>query len=134
MSLPEVDKRGWPEGPWHEEPDYARFEAHGLLCEVERYPSTGHLCGYVTCEHSVGEAKLPEGITWGGNQRYGFDCHHVGQYAPGDDTHGPEDYCTFDEVCERTTALAKEIRKRTVWWRRLLRALARWANATADGR
>lgn len=44
-----IDKSGWGEGPWQEEPDKVQFadEATGLPCLIKRQPSLGHLCGYV---------------------------------------------------------------------------------------
>jgi hypothetical protein len=44
-----VDKRAWPPGPWHDEPDKAQWrdEATGLTCLIVRHPRLGQLCGYV---------------------------------------------------------------------------------------
>lgn len=44
-----VDKSGWGEGPWNEEPDKIVWtdEATGLPCMIRRHPDQGNLCGYV---------------------------------------------------------------------------------------
>lgn len=124
MSEFKIDKSSWPRGPWDGEPDYAEFVAHGLDCEIMRSPRYGHLCGYVHCRHDVPEAGLPEDITGGGVGVYGFDCHHLTDYAPNDtgtQEARPWQYRTLPEVRERTAILAKAIRCRASWWRRLLR-------------
>lgn len=125
-SPPLIDKSSWPPGPWHDEPDWASFRAHGLECEVVRHYRGGHLCGYVYCIHDVPYKLLPEDITYGTGAVYGFDCGPVSNYRPGtDDPLGePLAYCTFAEMRRRVTALAKALECESVWWRRARRQLA----------
>lgn len=42
-----VDKSGWGEGPWQNEPDRVDFVHCGLACLALRHPRRGHWCGYV---------------------------------------------------------------------------------------
>lgn len=42
----DVNRRQWPEGPWHHEPDRIEWRSHGLPCLIARGP-LGNLCGYV---------------------------------------------------------------------------------------
>jgi len=44
-----IDKTGWPEGPWKNEPDKKQWtdKATGLPCMLIRSGRSGHLCGYV---------------------------------------------------------------------------------------
>lgn len=122
-----VDKTGWPPGPWHDEPDWQDFEAHGLECRVMRHPQHGHLCGYVQCSHEIPYALLPEDISGGSDVLYGFDTSPPNGYWPGShaDWDNPADYRTFREVQLRTEDLAAALARQSVWWRRALRALAR---------
>lgn len=45
----DIDKSGWGDGPWTDEPDKVQWvdEATGLDCLIVRQPRSGHLCGYV---------------------------------------------------------------------------------------
>jgi hypothetical protein len=44
-----IDKAGWPAGPWHDEPDKKQWQdaVTGLPCLIKRNPLGGNLCGYV---------------------------------------------------------------------------------------
>lgn len=54
-----MDKTGWPEGPWMNEPDKKQWldMDTGLPCLVVRVPQHGALCGYVgvSKDHSLFE-------------------------------------------------------------------------------
>jgi hypothetical protein len=107
-----LDKTGWPDGPWMQEPDSAFWvdEATELPCVILRMPQIGHLCGYVGVppDHTVyGEdyetvcirVDVHGGITFGGPTLavvdptqeevykyyywYGFDCGHAWDICPG---------------------------------------------------
>jgi hypothetical protein len=54
-----IDKAGWGEGPWQDEPDKVQWqdEATGLPCLIRRNGASGALCGYV---------GVPEGHPWFG--------------------------------------------------------------------
>jgi len=45
----EVDRTGWPPGPWDQEPDFSQWVdvATGLVCFARRHPYWGTWCGYV---------------------------------------------------------------------------------------
>lgn len=49
MKKKQVDDTEYPDGPWQDEPDWARWEDDitGLPCLIRRNPSIGNLCGYV---------------------------------------------------------------------------------------
>lgn len=76
------------------EPNSQIFEYKGLVCEIKRHQTLGHLCGYVYVpeDHPSfgGESEnysVHGGITasfldskeW----VFGFDCAHAGDLAPG---------------------------------------------------
>ena len=44
-----IDKSGWGEGPWQDEPDKVQWtdKETGLPCLAKRIPHSGHWCGYV---------------------------------------------------------------------------------------
>jgi hypothetical protein len=44
-----LDRTGWPKGPWDGEPDKVQFQDAdtGLPCLAVRVPELGHWCGYV---------------------------------------------------------------------------------------
>lgn len=82
-------------GPWNDEPDYAKWEAHGVTCEIKRVPSMGHLCGYVTVpeghpwfeqDYDYIEADVHGGLTYGSKSSdgytVGFDCAHAFDLLP----------------------------------------------------
>jgi hypothetical protein len=103
-----VDKTGWAEGPWMQEPDRRDWRAHGLPCLALRNHH-GTWCGYVGVPpghpwYDVSYAQLdvevhggltysarctdhichvaapgePDEVFW-----LGFDCGHAFDYAPG---------------------------------------------------
>ncbi len=82
-------------GPWNDEPDYAKWEAHGVICEIKRNLSMGNLCGYVTVpeghpwfgqDYDYIKADVHGGLTYGamGKDGYtvGFDCAHAFDLLP----------------------------------------------------
>lgn len=101
-------KSGYPDGPWIEEPDMMQWEdeATGLPCLMHRHPGTGSWCGYVgvreghphyrkhydeldlevhggltysdECNGEIcHETPEPDDVWW-----LGFDCVHLGDFAP----------------------------------------------------
>ncbi len=107
-----VDRKGWPSGPWDNEPDKLEWRAPSspsYPCLIVRSP-TGALCGYVGVPpghpaHGKDHGCLEDvGSHWGltysgacsGNVCHvpepgesddvwwlGFDCAHAGDYCPG---------------------------------------------------
>lgn len=78
-----LDRTGWPEGPWTDEPDRVswRDEQTGLPCLVLRNPHLRNLCGYVA---------VPPGHPWHGK---GYDDVEA-------DVHGG---LTFAGACQEDT-------------------------------
>jgi hypothetical protein len=93
-----IDKGGWPDGPWRDEPDKKQWRdpATGLACLVVRSEGTGALCGYVGLppghplygrdwdELNVG---VHGGLTFADSCRPGADeghgiCHRPGPGEP----------------------------------------------------
>ena len=88
-------------GPWDDEPDAAGFEACGLACMMWRDTPLGHWCGYVgvrsdhpcfgTHKNELPDLDVHGGLTCSGegvagsvgHWWFGFDCGHLGDYAPG---------------------------------------------------
>jgi hypothetical protein len=81
----EVDRTGWPKGPWDDEPDREDWEtAAGLPAIALRHPS-GHWCGYVGVAPLHPAANVKEGvedvinvhggITYGPSPCAGRICH-----------------------------------------------------------
>lgn len=75
IALYTVDKSGWPEGPWMNEPDVVLFRSkYDYPCAVIRQPELGHLCGYIcvpydhpwaSCDQEVlDKIVVHGGITW----------------------------------------------------------------------
>lgn len=126
--MTEINKSGWPRGPWDVEPDQASFVHAGLSCEIRRHHWSGHLCGYVhipeghpwrgidSCDdRSLDDAhKLVHGgLTFADGERIGFDCAHYGDMCPGDQglTIGGE-YRNLEYVKGITKRLAEHVASR----------------------
>lgn len=93
-----IPRDGWPPGPWDNEPDEDRFEAHGFPVLLLRGP-LGNWCGYVA---------VPAGHPW-----HGRDYGVVGL---GDDVdvHGG---LTYSGACsERICHVPREGEPDGVWW------------------
>lgn len=77
-----VDRTGWAEGPWDDEPDKVQWTdpVTGLPCLIVRHGYMGHLCGYVGVPpghryHGVMWSDLPnDSPTW--NVNYSAFCQH----------------------------------------------------------
>lgn len=99
-SYTNVDREGWPPGPWDGEPDKLQWPdtATGLPCLAVRHPQYGHWCGYVGVppghpwygvDWSEPCVEVHGGLTFANRCQEGFDegrgvCH----VAPGE----PEPY------------------------------------------
>lgn len=99
-----VDKTGWPDGPWLDEPDKIQWvdAETGLDCLIVRGP-VGALCGYV-------------GVS-AGHPAHGIGCSQV---TVPTDVHGG---LTYADACDEDAAEATGIchipfegRPRDVWW------------------
>ena len=97
-----VDKTGWGDGPWNDEPDKAQWidEATGLDCMARRGP-LGNWCGYV---------GVPPGHPYHGRDYDDLDI----------DVHGG---LTYGDRCEKDAPEAEGIchvpdpgRPADVWW------------------
>lgn len=73
----EVDRTGWPAGPWDGEPDRVEWRARGLACLMVR-GDLGQWCGYV---------GLPPGHPWRALDQASIDA---AADAHGGITYGPE--------------------------------------------
>lgn len=107
-TLERVDREGWNEGPWTNEPDRIEWRYGGFPCLIVRN-DRGALCGYVGVPLGSKLASLDDesvsvhgGLTFGGPCRpgspichtpqagesevywHGFDCCHSGDYKPSD--------------------------------------------------
>jgi len=82
-----MDKAGWPEGPWMTEPDKEQWtdEATGLPCLIKRNGS-GALCGYVGVteghpwfaqDYDYVEADVHGGLTYADFCQEGDDGHTI---------------------------------------------------------
>lgn len=102
-----VDKTGWGDGPWMNEPDRVDFHHAGFACLLLRNKRSGNWCGYVgvPSDHpDYGQDvdyDVHGGITYANKcdgERIchvaapeeaddlwwlGFDCHHSWDFAPG---------------------------------------------------
>ena len=101
---PEMDRTGWPAGPWDSEPDKVSWtdEATGLPCLIVRpNPHFGGLCGYVAVE---------PGHPWHGKDHDALDV----------DVHGGLTFsasCADDEPIEKAVCHVPEPGKPgDVWW------------------
>ena len=130
------DRTGWPNGPWHDEPDVAlwRDETTGLWCLATRQDN-GAWCGYVGVLPGHGahgldfmdvDARFPVtahgGLTYSSHRDdetwwLGFDCLHAGDLVPWfnlseaslvmvEALARDEAYRTLPFVCGECTALA----------------------------
>jgi len=105
----DVDRTGWPTGPWDSEPDKVQWvdERTGLDCLAVRQPDMGHWCGYV---------GVPDGHPWHGKD---YDDVRVPN-EDGDngcpDVHGG---LTFSDACDeggRICHVPQSGRPKNVWW------------------
>lgn len=100
-----IDKSKWPGGIWKSEPDLVSYKtAEGYHAVIIRHKNLGHLCGYVGVpkthaaygKHysSLEEINVHGDLTYAGLGKMdfledpeawylGFDCNHLGDYAPG---------------------------------------------------
>lgn len=98
-----LDKEGWGDGPWQTEPDEGLAMYPPFICRMWRHPNHGMLNGYVGVPeghvlfgHSYQEdifskIEVHGGLTFAGTVKdddaliwwYGFDTHHVWDWAPG---------------------------------------------------
>lgn len=105
-----IDRKGWPKGPWDDEPDRVEWRsAAGYPALIVRSQTSGSLCGYVGVppghpahrkHYDCVEADVHGGLTYadecqgaichvptaGESQDVwwlGFDTAHCGDYAPG---------------------------------------------------
>jgi hypothetical protein len=98
-----VEREGWGEGPWSNEPDKGLWEHAGFDCMIVRN-RLGALCGYVGVHkghpwfgavYDDVEADVHGGLTYSDycagpichpkpEKTYwlGFDCAHAGDFAP----------------------------------------------------
>jgi len=120
------DKATWPPGEWHDEPDVMAWtdEVTGLHCAILRQSRSGVLNGYVavppgspldgrdydtidtevSCHGGLTYSnRSSEGLWW-----FGFDCHHLGDFAPGDKDRWDHDeiYCPVLYVRRQCAKLA----------------------------
>lgn len=103
----QIDRTGWPSGPWDEEPDRIDFEHAGFACLILRN-DMGNLCGYVGVgpdhpfygkDYEEIDADVHGGLTYCGTCRppichvpkpgmtddvfwFGFDCGHFRDLVP----------------------------------------------------
>ena len=95
-----IDRSSWRRGPWDGEPDFVRFESHGLPCIVLRHPRSGHLCGYVA---------VPPGHPW-----HGVDFATLWREDGCPNVHGG---VTYAERCAGSVChVAKPGDPDDVWW------------------
>lgn len=94
-----VDKSGWGEGPWQDEPDKEQWqdEATGLACLIVRHSTSGHLCGYVGVDdsHPLHGKEYMECLKPGCDHE-GY-CDHDGRVEGMLDAHGG---VTFSAACD----------------------------------
>lgn len=76
-----VDRTGWPKGPWDTEPDRVDWKTEAGLPAIALRHSSGHWCGYVgvPTDHPALDADAPAvdvhgGITYG-SKCSGHVCH-----------------------------------------------------------
>lgn len=105
-----VDKTGWDDGPWNDEPDRVDFKHAGFACLMLRNRHSGNWCGYVGVpnghpaygqDYNAVDVECHGGLTYGNKCDgahichvpepgepddlfwFGFDCHHAWDRAPG---------------------------------------------------
>ena len=119
-----------PPGPWQDEPDSLTWEFCGLVCNVSRSSSLGHLCGYVNVpethkafgsinEETLSRLDVHGGVTW--NRAYhpklkttgsiwvGFDCAHDGDVCPMYTSLYLGTYKNLEYVIKEINKLAKQL-------------------------
>jgi hypothetical protein len=134
----EVDRSGWPAGPWDDEPDRVEFEHAGLPCLLNR-GGGGAWCGYAAVppghplhgqDYEVPEVEVHGGLTYAASCGgaichvpepgepddvwwFGFDCAHAWDVLPGTLRYGgrlPDSvYRTMDYVRRETERLAEQL-------------------------
>lgn len=104
-----VDRAGWPEGPWMQEPDRVQWRTRAGLPGLIVRASSGAWCGYVAVApghplHAKGyedaeDISVHGGLTFSGGctgpichvpapgepdevHWFGFDCSHHGDWSP----------------------------------------------------
>ncbi len=104
-----IDKTGWGEGPWQQEPDKKQWvdKATGLDCLIVRQPNHGALCGYV---------GVPESHPL-------FGKHHDDEEVRAKLEQGVHGGLTFADLCRPAEDpskgichVAEEGRPEKVWW------------------
>lgn len=106
----EIDKSGWPDGPWKTEPDRLQWQHAGYACLILRNHH-GNLCGYVAIDRAHplygkdydeadGDLRVHGGLTYADRCQglichvpepgmpddvwwFGFDCAHLMDLVPG---------------------------------------------------
>ena len=130
-----VDKTGWPDGVWMDEPDEVRFSVAGFECFIVRHHRLGHLCGYIGVpqEHPFYGVNYDDidieahgGLTYSDegsglgkkveqfevNEQLwflGFDCAHFNDHIPTlEDSFGSE-YRTIEYVKKELARIATQL-------------------------
>ena len=93
MVRTQVDKSGWGEGPWNDEPDRLDFRHVGFACLMLRNARYGNWCGYVgvPADHQAyGKAYDEVDVKCHGGLTYGRKCDgehicHVPESGESDD-------------------------------------------------
>ena len=80
-----IDKTGWGEGPWSDEPDRIEWEHAGLPCLMVRHERLGHWCGY---------AAVPPG-----HPLHGKDYDDVFDWDKNADYNWPHGGLTYASLC-----------------------------------
>lgn len=101
-----IDKTGWGDGPWNDEPDKEQWtdETTGYACLLKRN-KLGALCGYV---------GIPPGHPW---YQISYDDVRVGQDSP--DVHGGltySDQCQEGPVGETICHVPGPGEPEPLWW------------------
>lgn len=133
-----VDKTGWGDGPWTNEPDRVDFEHAGFACLILRHQSLGHFCGYVGVpethpaykkDYDDVNVEVHGGLTYadvcGGHVCHvpkpgmpdnvwwlGFDCAHSCDLSPGMMRYGfheSDTYRTVGYVKNQVESLANQL-------------------------
>jgi hypothetical protein len=126
----EVDRSGWPAGPWDDEPDRVEFEHAGLPCLLNR-GGGGAWCGYAAVppghplhgqDYEVPDISVHGGLTYAGECHgaichvpkpgepddvwwFGFDCAHAFDLTPSKLPYAPP---IFDEVYRDVAYVRRE--------------------------
>lgn len=100
MTVPEIDKSSWGDGPWQTEPDRLEWKHAGMPCLMIRHPHLGHWCGYAAVPpgHPLyGQGSDDVDLEAHGGVNYASRCHGVicHQPEPGE----PDDVYWFGFDC-----------------------------------